>query len=380
MSRPIITHVLHRMDLAGAEVLADGLARALAERFESRFLCLDGVGRLGQKLSEDGFEVIALGRRPGIDRNVIRHIRRVLRDRPTDILHAHQYTPFFYAAMARPRSFMPGRKNPPVVFTEHGRHYPDRRSLKRVRANRLLLSPGDRVTAVSWFVRQALIRNEAIPPGRVQVIYNGIDPMDDKAGVLNTEARSRARQMLGLEPDVPVVIQVARFHSVKDHATAVKAFAKVHEQLPDARLVMVGDGPQRSAIAEQVRQSGLDGVVLMPGLIEGVRQVLPGADVAMLSSLSEGLSVTLLEAMAASLPVATTDVGGNGELIAPGITGLLSPRQDAQALANNLITLLRDADQRQAMGQAGRTRLLEMFTEHRMHEAYAALYLQVLGR
>ena len=371
-ARPTIAHVLHWLKLAGAEVLAADLARRLEERYRFVFLCLDDVGPLGEQLRDDGFVVEHLRRKPGIDMTVAAGIHDAVKRHDVDLLHAHQYTPFFYAAASRRLG-----ATPPLIFTEHGRHYPDRRSIKRVVANRLLLRRRDRVTAVGEFVRQALTANEGIKAKRIEVIHNGIDPqqfaVDGQA-----EARSRVRRELGLADNQPVALQVARFHPVKDHATAVRAMAHAVQSLPDAVLLLAGEGDDQPKIELLANELGIADHVRFLGLRRDVPDLMAAADVFVLSSLSEGISVTLLEAMGCARAIAATDVGGNSEVVAHGTTGLLSPRGDATALGENLLRLLRDGALRTEMGAAGRRRLLEMFTQQRMHDAYAALYERML--
>ncbi|WP_432798501.1 glycosyltransferase [Poriferisphaera sp. WC338] len=381
MHLPLIGHVLHQMDFAGAEVLAADLARRLGHRWRFVFLCLDGVGVLGDQLRDEGYEVVDLGRRPGVDWRVGRRLRKVVHERHIHLLHAHQYTPFFYAAVSR--RF---KAHPPIVFTEHGRHYPDKRSGKRVFVNQYLLKEHDRVTAVGQFVRQALIENEGITEQRtgktVEVIYNGIDP--DKFGAGD---KAEARRRLGLGEHERIIMQVARFHPVKDHETAVRAFARAIGDEPEvlgskanrAKLVLVGDGSEREMIEALVQELEIGEHVLFTGVRDDVHEILPAADIFMLSSLSEGVSVTLLEAMAANIPIAATNVGGNAEVVEHGRNGLLSERQHPEALAHNLKMLLGDADMRAKMGEAGQNRLLKMFTQHQMHKAYERVYAQMLG-
>lgn len=370
-SRPTIGHVLHRLDFAGAEVLAADLARELGDRYRFVFLCLDGIGQLGHKLQGEGFKVVEIRRRAGISFAAARRIRRAVRRYRIDLLHAHQYTPFFYAALSRW-----GGASPPVLFTEHGRHYPDPRKVRRVLANRVLLRRDDRVTAVGKFVRRMLAENEGIAPRRIAVIRNGIDSR--KFIPPTPQQRVEARRLLELPGDVPVVMQVARFHAVKDHATAVRAFMRAHDRVPDARMVFIGDGTLREETEQLAFDLGVAEHCHFVGVRDDVHDLLPAADVFLLSSLSEGISVTLLEAMAAERPIVATDVGGNGEVIDHGDNGLLSPRGDAKTLGHNLSIVLRDASMRQAMGAAGRIRLLRLFTQERMHAAYADVYASML--
>lgn len=366
-TRPVIAHVLHRLDRAGAEVLAAGLARDLRDRFDFVFLCLDGLGPLADELGGDGFVVEELGRQPGIDRSLARRLRERLTHHRVSLIHAHQYTPFFYSALSRGIF----KSSPPIIFTEHGRHYPDSRSLKRTLANKLLLKPSDRVTAVGQFVKTALIRNEAIPASRIDIIHNGIAPGPEPTD----DDRAKGRDLLGIAPNRAIAMQVARFHPVKDHGTALRAWSIVHPQMPDALLVLVGDGPQRDKLEALTKTLGLQDAVQFTGAVDNARQLIPAADLCMLTSLSEGLSVTLLEAMAAGKPIIATDVGGNPEAVEHSKTGLLAPRGDIEAIASGILQLLPNAPYTaRTLGQAGRQRLLNHFTAERMHASYAQHY------
>src|SRR5205807_2313881 len=140
-------------------------------------------------------------------------LARLLRRERVQVVQAHQYTPFFYALLARLIY-----RRPLVLFTEHGRHYPDYPRRKRIVANRLLLERRDRVVSVGQAVQQALVNNEGIAPGRIQIIYNGIDLSVYSNGA---DVREKMRQELGFRGDALVIIQVARLDYLKDHATAI---------------------------------------------------------------------------------------------------------------------------------------------------------------
>lgn len=374
--RPVIAHVLHRLYLAGAEVLAAALSRQLKDQFEFIFLCLDETGPLGEELAAEGFDVIDLKRKPGIDLAVAKRIKQINREKNVQLLHAHQYTPFFYASFSRGLV----RRRPRLMFTEHGRHYPDIRKTKRVLANKLLLRSSDQVTAVGKFVKQALVNNEGIAGKRIEVIYNGIDTDKFKLDS-DGSMRAAARASLRIDPKRLVVLQVARFHSVKDHETAVRAFhvavqamkqSDATEQPP--LLLLAGDGDHKEKMESLVQTLGIADCVQFLGVRSDIPSLMAAADMFILSSLSEGVSVTLLEAMGAGIPIAATDVGGNSEVVAEGESGLLSPRQDYESLGRNIATILQDAEMRKRMGTAGRERLLATFTEQAMHKRYAELY------
>jgi sugar transferase (PEP-CTERM/EpsH1 system associated) len=371
MKRPTVCHVLHSLKVGGAEVLAARLARQLSGDFRVLFACLDELGTLGQQLRGDGFAVDVLGRRPGVDWQCVLRLARLLRRERVDLVQAHQYTPYFYAAAARllaPRAA--------VLLTEHGRHQPDYPRPKRKLANWLLLRRRDRVVAVGEAVREALVANDGFPARLVQVIYNGIDLTPFAAP---REDRRAVRREMGFGDDEFVILQVARLDYLKDHATAVRTLAEVTPRRPDARLAVVGEGPELPAIQELVRRHGVEAQIRFLGLREDVARLLSGADLFLLTSISEGIPLTVIEAMAAGLPVVSTRVGGLPEVVEGGRTGLLEPAGDHAALGRAVCRLAAEPALRREMGRLGRERAESLFSEPQMHAQYVRLYREMLG-
>jgi glycosyltransferase involved in cell wall biosynthesis len=362
--------VLHSLGVGGAEVLAARLARQQRAGYRFAFACLDGLGTLGEELRDEGFPVWVLHRGAGVDWRAALRLARLLRRERVALVHAHQYTPFFYAAVAR----WLGRRVP-ILFTEHGRHLPDYPRRKRMLANRFLLGRRDRVVGVGRAVGQALVANEGIPAGRVEVIYNGIDVAAFAAG---PDDRTRLRAPLGLGADDLVLMQVARLDYLKDHATAVRALQHVVARRPTARLLLVGDGPERAKIEEETRGRGLAGHVCFLGQRGDVARLLPAADLFLLTSISEGIPLTLIEAMSAGLPVVSTRVGGVGEVVLDGRTGLLAAAGDDRTLSEHILRLAASADLRRQLGEQGRRRAADLFSEPQMHAGYLRLYREML--
>jgi glycosyltransferase involved in cell wall biosynthesis len=268
---------------------------------------------------------------------------------------------------------LPGRR-PPVLFTEHGRLFPDYPRPKRLAANRVLLGRRDRVVAVGQAVRQALIDNEGIPSHRVEVIYNGIDMAAFSAG----GDRKALRRELGLGADDLVLLQVARLDPYKDHATALRTVEIVARVRPEARLVLIGEGSEEAMIRGMVRERGLEPNVRLLGLRTGVARLLPVADLFLLTSITEGIPVTLIEAMASSLPVVGTRVGGMSEVVEEGRTGFLAPSGDESSLAESILRLSADTDLRLQMGRLGAERARCFFSEQQMHAGYQQCYEAIL--
>ncbi len=358
--------------MGGVEVLSARLARGLRGDYGFVFFCLEETGVIGRGLVEDGVPVRVVGRRPGIDLGCVGRLARLLRDHRVDLIHAHTYGPFFYAATAR---LLGGRV--PILYAEHARPFPDSPRLRHAVANRILLGTRDRVVGVGQAVRQAVIRNEGIPPERVEVVGNGIDV---DAFTADPRARTDVRRELGLADEEPVAVQVARLDPIKDHVTAFHALGLAARRVGNLRLVVVGDGALAGPLRRLADGLGLGAHVRFLGLRTDVSRLLSAADVFLLSSLSEAAPVSVMEAMASGLAVVATRVGGVGELVADGETGLLSPPGHPEPLAGNLARLADDPVLRRRMGRAGRRRALEAFSEGTMLRRYRSIYDEMLGR
>jgi glycosyltransferase involved in cell wall biosynthesis len=368
---PAICELVHTLNVGGAEILAREFA--LRARGDRRFVfaCLDACGTIGEELRAAGFTVAELGRRPGFDLRCVWRLARFCRQQGVGLIHAHQYGPFFYASLA---SRLAGRI--PVLFTEHGRDVPDYRRPKRVFANRLLLRRRDRVVAVGHCVRDALVHNEGIAPDRIEVVYNGIE-LEQFAAVKSDSAPLRAE--LEMTSRHLMIVQVARLNRLKDHATGIRAMAELARDFPDARLVLVGDGEERPKLEALVAALGLKNIVLFAGLQRDVAGWLAAADVFLLTSISEGIPLTLLEAMAASLPCVSTRVGGVPEVIVDGETGFLAEASNPASVAACLRALLTDAELRRRMGVAGKERAWAEFDARAMHRDYNRIFSEMLG-
>ena len=365
--------VLHVMQVAGAEVLVRELIRGLSGRIEPTVLCLDGVGPLGEALRSEGVPVVHLGRRPGLDWGVARRMAAEVRAREIELLHAHQYTPFFYAALGKVWS----TRRPALILTEHGRHYPDVVSTARRASNRFVLRHlADAVTGVSGFSLEGLREVDGFAGRRAIVIENGIDV--DRYGPPPDRPAMKAR--LGLDPGRRHVANVARHHPVKDQASLIEGFRAVAGARPDVDLLMVGDGPLRGRFEALVVELGLAGRVHFLGVRDDVPDLLRAVDVFALTSLSEAASLTLMEAMASGLPVVVTDVGGNPELVRDGVEGRLVPRGDRRAIGSALLEVLDDPTLASAMGRAGRASADRRFRLARTIEDYLDLFRQVRPR
>jgi L-malate glycosyltransferase len=327
---------------------------------------------LGETMRGEGVPVVALGRQPGFDIRVARRMAKEIADRGLEVVHAHQYTPFFYSALAR--LFV--RRPMSIMFTEHGRHFPDTVSPRRRLINRFILSRlADDINGVCGFSARSLATVDGFGNREIEVIPNGIDMPRYRSA----QSKASLRGRLGLRTDRRYIICVARFHRVKDHAMLLHAFAEVAASRPDVDLLLAGDGPLRSDLERMAGELGISARVRFLGVRDDVAALLQAADVFALTSVSEAASITLLEAMGSGLPVVVTNVGGNPEIVIDGEHGYLVARGDAGAAAQRLGELLDDEARAHAMGEAGRNRVRDEFQLDRTVSEYYRRYAAAAG-
>lgn len=363
-----IVHLTFDMRIGGAEQVILSLAvHTDSERFHVQILCLDPhIGPFGRQMQEKGITVEALDRHPGFDFSLIKKIRRFFLSRRIDVAHCHQYTPFVYGVLAAIGT------QTKIIFTEHGRFYPDTRRPKRVLANPLLSLITAHITAISSATRQALIDYENFSPKKIRVIYNGID--DKRFVDPGSHVTSDFKNKLHIPENARILGTVARLDSIKNQPMMLKAFKEIHHSLPDTYLLIIGDGPEREKLEQLTRDLDIESRVIFTGFKENTHLYYKIMDLFLLTSFSEGTAMTLLEAMASSVPCIATNVGGNPEIVVHNETGTLVPDNDHHALAEAVISLLQDQQKIDRFGKQGRTRFENLFSVQKMVDAYQYLY------
>jgi glycosyltransferase involved in cell wall biosynthesis len=349
-----VVHVLNSTAVGGAETVVLRLGIRLQELgWTPEVVVLRGEGPLSASFLEAGIPVTDLRVPPRGGAWAMRAAMRAWwrQERPP-LLHTHNVSPLVAAALALPR-----HGGTRLVHTKHGRARSA--SLRGRLVTRWAAGRADAIVAVSRDAASRAIEREGFPADRVSLIYNGIDTG-------RVTARTGAwRQRL---------VTVARLEPVKSLDLLLRALAHLRGTGHAATLTVVGDGTEREALEQLTRELGLVEHVTFTGWTRNVESYLGEADLFVMSSRSEGLSLTLLEAMAVGLPVVATDVGGNPEVIEEGVTGHLVPHGSPQALAGAMAAVLARPDRAAAMGAAGRQRVLARFSLDVMADAYSRVY------
>jgi glycosyltransferase involved in cell wall biosynthesis len=367
-SRLRIEMLLPTMERAGMELVTAALGGALRERgHDVGFTCIEGIGDVGRDLAADGFRVSNVDA-PGLRPNVFpRELGRWLGQVAPDVVHIHSGV-WLKGAQGAHHAGVRG-----IVFTLHGIRPVEPWYLPWY--NRLAALRTNRIVAVSESLQQYLLDVVGAPADRVQVIHNGVS-----TETFRPRQRSPGlRHELGVPEDAIVIGCVARLHPVKNHDLLVDAFARLRQHVPRAFLLLVGDGARRAEVEAQVARLGLHDAVRITGVLDSTAAVYNEMDVFALSSHIEGTSISILEAMAAGVPVVATAVGGNPALLGDGERGLLSPAGDAAAFAGTLLALLRDAPLRERLAERGREAVLRRYSVRSMAAAYEDAYAAALA-
>jgi glycosyltransferase involved in cell wall biosynthesis len=370
----VVFQVLPSLAVGGAERLVVHLIEHLRrERFSPVCICLESPQgtHYEARVQASGAPLYFLGKGAGASGSVLRQLSALFRRYRPAVVHTHIIgLNYAYPLMLRYRT-------PARVHTVHSLALRERgvRVGAWVRTLAFRYRFGGVVpVAVAAEVRASIQQLYGYPDP--PLIPNGV-PTDEYTR--DPKRRMQWRRAHGIEPHAMVLTHIGRFAPPKNHALLIEAFARVRASTP-LYLLLVGSGELESAVRAQVAQLGLEARVRFLGIRADVGDILNASDVFVLSSQVEGNPLSVMEAMAAGLPVVSTAVGGVPELVRDGATGLLVPSEDAEALAQAMQALVDDSGRRQAMGAAARQHAVAHFDIRHTVSQYEKLYESLLCR
>jgi glycosyltransferase involved in cell wall biosynthesis len=380
-----VAHIITHLGVGGAQQTVARLCRGL-DRVRFRPIIVAGVAPAGSvelfattDIDRDDPTIVRIRSlvrpvRPMRDLRAIGDVRSVLRSEGVEIVHTHSSKA---GLIGRAAALSAG--TPHVVHTVHG--WAVRSQIRRptwsafTAAERMLARRTDALVVVSETDRRLGLGFGIGEPDQYHLIRSGIRVAEFADA---SRDRPSARRQLGLAPDARVVGTVTRLAPPKDTETLLAGFAAIRRHDPEVRFVVVGDGPGAAAARDQASRLGLDGSIIWTGVRRDVERLLPAFDVAVLASLDEGLPRSIVEAMAAGVPVVASDVGAVHEVVIDGRTGRLVPPRDPEALASGVLALLADPESAALVAGAARASVVQ-FDEAAMIEATEALYESMLG-
>jgi glycosyltransferase involved in cell wall biosynthesis len=356
------------MGMGGADQQILILAQAMRARgHEVRIVALAPLGPMGQEAQREGIPTESLGmeRNIGMVPRIFRLVRMLRAWRP-DVLHSHMLHANLLARAVRPIARVPA-----LVSTIHSINDGGR---LRMAAYRLTSGLVDRVTIISRLAAQRYVAIGAVPRGRLEVVPNTVDTRRFRP-LPHVRAAVRQEMKLGNEF---AWLAVGRFEEAKDYPTMIAAFARLASGRPTSRLLLVGKGSLQQDVEQLVRAAGLEERVRFVGVRRDIPELMSAADGYVLSSTREGMPVVLLEAAAVGLPIVATRVGGVGEVVEDGVTGLLVPPGSPAELAGAMEKIEALAlESRMAMGERGRVLVEQQYGTDHVMDIWDRIYSEV---
>ncbi|TME90680.1 MAG: glycosyltransferase [Chloroflexi bacterium] len=350
-----ILHLSSSSGPGGAETVVASVASGLNPSRYRSLVCLFRDGWLRHHCEQLGLETHIIPINGMLDFAWLQQFHRLLRERRVSLIHAHEFGANTYGTLA-------GRlARVPVVATVHGRGYYADRGHRRLAYR--AVSRAAAMVVVSEEVKRFVVERTGASARRVRVVYNGIRT----AGSVPQEIQASLRADLGISDEERVVAAVGSLY-------LLDAAPSVLGACPPTVFLVAGRGEREAALRAQARSLGIDARVRFLGFRQDIPALLAMCDVFVQPSLSEGLSIAILEAMAAARPVVATRVGGNPELVVDGETGLLVEAADAKGLASAMIRILRDPAEARRFGNNGLSRGSTRFTAAAMVREYEAIY------
>jgi sugar transferase (PEP-CTERM/EpsH1 system associated) len=365
-----VTHLVLSLDVGGLErVVLDLVREGQALGQSVSVLCLERPGVLACQAEALGARVACASKTDGLHPWMVWRLFKILRQLRPDVLHSHHIGALFYGGLAARAAGVPV-----VVHSEHGKHYAVRRRTRWL--GRIAGCTIARFFCVSQDIAEEVEQSRIVSRAKIRVVPNGIDTERfRKPGDPPT-----LRQMLGIPPGAPVVGTIGRLHEIKQQDLLLRAFAKLRDRMPEAHLLLVGDGPLMGDLRGLAAQLGLGDAVHFAGYQARPEQFLHLMNVFALTSRSEGMPLAILEAWAAGVPVVASRVGGVPQLIQHGQTGLLFEPGDESGLIEALSAVVGDPVLARAVRDGGHERVEASFTLAGMAAAYHAQYLALLTR
>ena len=362
-----IMYLIWSLDLGGAEQVVVDLVKKLdRQNFEPLVCCLNEKGRSASQVEKLGVKVIALHKKPKIDLFIIPKLVCLMKMEKVDLIHTHLFTANLWGRIAAKLAGVP------VVSSEHGMDLWRKRI--HLTFDSLLTRTNKRIIFVSEGVKRFYMSRNHSLNGKSRVIHNGIDV----ASFQGCFDRSEIRKGLGIKPTDKVIGIVGRLVPEKAHVEFIETIQLLLEERRNIVGLIVGEGELLGRLRERVQECQLEKHICFAGFRNDLPKLYQAMDVFVLCSLHEGLPLTILEAMAAGVPIVTTDVGGIKECIQDGRDGFLVPPGDSLALASAISKILNDEHLKKTLVASARKRVQSYFSVEKMVKEHEALYSEVL--
>ncbi|MHB8481163.1 MAG: glycosyltransferase family 4 protein [Nitrospiria bacterium] len=371
MQKIRVIQITHDLNIGGLQRVAADLAQNLnKDRYDVSVCALREGGVLEQELSQEGISVIKLPPAPnGVDYFSFWKLYQIFKAVRPDIIHTHNTQPFLEGALAGLMA-----RVPVIIHTDHGRQFPDKK--RYMFAEQTLARFVSQIVAVSEFTKNDLIQYEKIKASKIKVVLNGIDGRKYSCSI----DKIRKKKEAGIDRERgPIIGWCGRLSPEKGLSFLFKSVKSLVKVYPEIILLIAGEGPLEERLRIEAKELGIERNILFLGRREDVHEIMSIFDIFVLPSIREGLPLVLLEAMAASLPIIASDVGGISRAVKEGINGFLVKPQDPDILYERIKNLLENAELREVFARNAQALFQKEFSLERMIREYETVYQECLA-
>ena len=370
-------HIVHILNSLGTGGMENGVVNLINnmnhEKYKNSIVTLSDIWSLKNRIIQNDVGFFEIKKKGKVDFSLSLKLLKLLKDIKPDVVHTRNWGTLLDGFLAAKMA------NVPIII--HGIHGKDFRNYKkekhkRIYIQRFVFALVDRLIILSEQLRKEYVKSGELigKDNKITIINNGVDLKKFESNI----AKNNKKLEIGLQKNDFVIGNVARLDPIKDHQTLIKAFSEVCESIKNSKLLLVGSGPLLPMLQNLTKLYNVREKTRFLGSRQDIPELLNIMDIYVQSSLYEGMSNTILEAMASKIPVIATDVGGTPDIIIDNETGILIPSGDANALANSIL-LLSNKDLAQKMGESGYERVKKIFSIEKMVASYENLYEKLVN-
>ena len=369
MIKPKIAQFILSMDVGGAERLVRVLSRQLkTEGVENCVCCFDKIEKFQEEFAKSGVPLRLIKRRPCVfDWKVISPLMKYIKEENVGLIHAHDLSSLTYAVVA---GKLCGTR---IIMTEHSRHYVNA-SWKRRMEKWLFVMAADCLVEVSQDLKTASMKREKIPAGRIEVIENGVD-----IDAFKNADPLPLHQLYNIDDSNILILSVGRLETIKGQQYLIRAMAEQSLKALPVHLILVGEGSQKNELIRMAEQLEVSDRINFLGSRQDIPELMASCDLFVIPSESEGLPFVLLEAIAAGLPVISTEVGGIPAIIGENERGVLVPPCKPDALSAAIQKLLNNKGKAHQISINALQFLHANYSQQAMLIKYKRIYEKLLG-
>lgn len=370
MKNITVLHVFVTLPVGGAEQLLVSMVNNFDSNIKSIICCICNKGEIGEKLEKEGYKIIALNKlhKNGWDSSIVGDLCYIIRKYNIDLIHGQLYHSNLYSRFAA------RRENIPAIISIHNT-YNKQKKLHRRLINRYLLKYTSAIIVGSDDIKKDVVKYDRAPDKLIHIIPNSIN----LSSVQTSLSCESARKNLGLSGDDIILGTIGRLEEQKGHTFLINALAILKQKKYDLKLLIVGDGRLRNELENQVVKLSLESQVIFLGTRTDLGSIFPAINIFVMPSLWEGLSLAMLTAMAAGLPVIATDVGGVRDILEGNSCGLVVSPKDSEELSNAVIRLIEDQRLLLKYADKGKEIVYNNYSDQSMVKKIQNMYIGIIG-